>query len=375
MAFRALLVSQDDQAIESIAPVLSNFGLSVQCCGYADAIRLLKEQKFEAVLADFDDPQSASAIMNRLASGRMEYNAATIALLRERERVRSAFGAGANFVLYKPVTAEEAEATLRSAIALMLRERRNSPRVSVQVPVQLRMQGNSGRVNVEGILLDISESGMDVLASQPLCASARLITRLTLPDSPHELEVQGEVAWANPNGESGVRFLDVPDRVRAWLRAWVIDHSHDLQKQELEQVREARLTDLSLGGCYVETASPLPERTAVRLLLRAGTELDLSGAVIVMHPARGMGIAFRHRNSAELAKLDHFIHSLGGRPGGSPEISLMLDEGTKATAEPVLDLAGIEDPLLALLRGHETLNETAFFRELRKQRTAELVEQ
>src|SRR5437667_4964419 len=158
MSFRALLVTKDDQAVETLAPVLSNFGLMVQCCGYPDAVCLVTEQRFQAVLVDFDDPHSAAIILQNISSTAFENHPIAVALLSDRSKVRNVFGVGANFVLYKPVKAEQAEATLRAAAALIKRERRNSFRVPVQVPVKLRLEG--GRDLQDGILLDLSEHGM-----------------------------------------------------------------------------------------------------------------------------------------------------------------------------------------------------------------------
>ena len=89
----------------------------------------------------------------------------TVALLRDPSKVRNAFGAGAHFILYKPVSAEQAQASLRAATILIKRERRRSLRVPLQVPAQLRVENGPA---MEGILLDLSEDGADVLSSQPL---------------------------------------------------------------------------------------------------------------------------------------------------------------------------------------------------------------
>ena len=92
MSFRALLVTKDDQAAEVLTPVLSNFGLGVQRCGYSDAVCLVTEQKFQGVLVDFDDPHSAALVLQNLASAPFQTNAVTIALLSEKNKVRNVFG-------------------------------------------------------------------------------------------------------------------------------------------------------------------------------------------------------------------------------------------------------------------------------------------
>ena len=373
MSFRALLVTKDDQAVEILAPVLTDFGLMVQCCGYPDAVCLVTEQKFQAVLVDFDDPHSAALVLQNVSSAPFEKHAVTVALLSDKAKVRNVFGAGANFVLYKPVNTEQAESTLRAATALIKHERRNSFRVPVQVPVKLRLESHDERI--EGILLDVSENGMDLLAARPLYQSAGLRARFTLPDFPSEFELRGEVAWANPNGESGIRFTDTPESLRAALRRWLLEHTKELLPEEPDSVPDCRLTDLSLGGCYVETASPFPERTQVVLALRAeGVELQAQGLVRVMHPSHGMGIEFAACTGGQRRQAEGFIQFLATRPGIQPELLVSPHQVAFATDSLGAQSNDVDDPLLDLLRNHESFNQETFLEALHKQRNAEFVQ-
>ncbi len=69
------------------------------------------------VIIDFDDPHSAALVLQSTEQASAGNGAITIALLSDKTKVRNVFGAGANFVLYKPVSAEQAQATLRAATA------------------------------------------------------------------------------------------------------------------------------------------------------------------------------------------------------------------------------------------------------------------
>jgi CheY-like chemotaxis protein len=376
--FRALLVTNDNQTVETLTPVLSNFGLSAQCCGYSDGVCLVTEQKFQAVLVDCDDPHSAALVLQNLASTPFQSNAVTVALLRDKNKVRHAFGAGANFVLYKPIDESQAITTLRAATALIKRERRISFRVPIQVAVELQLAGTEeATAKIEGILLDLSETGMDVLAAQPLCPSARLKATFLLPNAPAEFEVIGEVAWANPNGESGVRFCDTPESVHGALQWWLAQNSKPGATGEPEAVADCRLTDLSLGACYVETASPFPERTQVVMILSAdGIEFRAEGVVLVMHPSRGMGVEFAVHTSEQRKQTEDFISFLTGRPGVQPELRVApqpLTGDEDATSNEGFG-SEIEDPLLDLLRNHESFSEEMFLEALKSQRSADVVE-
>ena len=83
------------------------------------------------------------------------------------------------------------------------------------------MAVKKGPVEIEGILLDSSDMGTDALAARSLFPGASLHARFTLPNSTTKFEVLAEVAWANPDGETGVRFTAMPDNVRAALRLWL----------------------------------------------------------------------------------------------------------------------------------------------------------
>jgi CheY-like chemotaxis protein len=208
MTFQALLISSDEEAGATLAPVLSGFGLGVATCSYAEAAARLEEKKFDAVIVDFEDPEHAAAILQHASPHTSRNSGVSIALLADRTKVRNVFGSGANFVLYKPIVPEQAQASLCAAIALIKRERRRSFRVPIQVPVQLHVENG---VSMEGILLDLSEDGMDVLAAQPLFPSTHIQCRFILQDCPGDFDVRGTIAWANPKGQSGVRFVDLSE--------------------------------------------------------------------------------------------------------------------------------------------------------------------
>jgi CheY-like chemotaxis protein len=373
MTFQSLLVCKDEQATDVLTSVLAGFGLGVQCCGYPDALCRLTDQKFDAVIVDYDDPHSAALVLQNAyqAAGN---NTVTVALLNDKTKVRHVFGAGANFVLYKPVSQQQAEASLKAATALLKRERRRSFRVPVQLPVKLRVEDGA---EMEGILLDLSEDGLDVLAAQPLCPAATVNARFILPDEVTEIEVRGQVAWANPNGESGVRYTDVADTQRQTLREWVLANAADVLPEDAEPVSQCKLSDLSLGGCYVETESPFPERSGIVLRLKAeGLEVQAEGMVRVMHPEFGMGIEFASGTAEQREQVGSFIGFLTARPGIVPKLLITPKALAANNAEDYSDgksSAEPDDLLLDLLNRAGSLNQEEFLRELRQQRSSEEV--
>ena len=374
MTLQSLLVSKDEQAVAVLTPILTGFGLGVHCCGYADALGRIADQKFDAVIVDYDDPHSAALVLQNAYHASPGNNTVSVALLSDKSKVRSVFGAGANFVLYKPMSEQQAEATLRAATALMKRERRRSFRVPVQIPLQLQVENGT---EMEGILLDLSEDGLDLLAAQPLCPAANIRAYFCLPESDNEMRIRGEVAWANPNGESGVRFIDLAENLRDVLKAWVLRNAPEVPPEESEPVSECKLSDLSLGACYVETESPFPERSDIVLRLQAeDMEVQAEGLVRVMHPGYGMGIEFASRTAEQREQVGKFLEFLTSRPGTLPR--LLITPRALAAADqydnpPASEAEEPDDPLLLLLRSHESMDQDEFLQALQRQRNSEEV--
>jgi len=370
MNLQVLVVSKDDTAADILSRAFAGFGVAVERFSDPEVAHgRLSEQRFDGLVVDFDEPSVAESLLQNATAISGSKALVTIGLAADATKVREILKTGAKFVLYKPLSFEQATATLRAATALVKRERRSSVRVPVQAPVQLSLPGSD---SLEGILLDLSQDGMDVLAAQPLQASSLVGFRFTLPDESLEVDAHGEVAWANPNGQSGVRFLDLPAEVSEKLKTWVLTNAPELVPEEDDPVAQCKLTDLSLGGCYVETTSPFPEGALVDLGLKAADmEIHIQGVVRVMHPGNGMGVEFPSRTEAQREAVTNFIQFLSDRPGTSPELFVSPQSAAADEAQfhsDVPEEERMEDPLLELLRKGNELSYESFSAELRSQR-------
>ena len=329
----------------------------------------LEEERFDQVIVDFDDPEAASLVLEacRRLVAPIVTPPVTVALLHDASQIRSILGAGAHFILTKPVTPEQAQNTLRAATALLKRERRQSLRVAVQAAVSIRVDDNN---TVEGILLDLSTGGMDVLAAKPLPSATLVRVSFDLPDGGARIEAEAEVAWSTGNGQTGLRFLDMDAKMREEMAEWLGARSHELCPKSPTPSVNANLTDLSLGGCYVQTESPFPQSSAVDLCLRAaGLEIHTEGLVRVMHPGHGMGIEFPARTEEQRKSVGEFIEFLTSQPGATPQ----LETSPRSLVANAVDLSqtsgtatDAEDPLLELLRTGNALEEEAFLAELQQ---------
>lgn len=71
------------------------------------------------------------------------------------------------------------------------------------------------------MILDLSEQGLSMQTTVPLDRDGRLHLRLDLPDSEHQLETTGYIAWADALGRAGVRFSELPEEARQRLDHWL----------------------------------------------------------------------------------------------------------------------------------------------------------
>ena len=78
-----------------------------------------------------------------------------------------------------------------------------------------------------------------------------------------------------------------------------------------EAATRARCTDISRGGCYVETAQPLPVSTRLRVQLSNGTiHFHSDAEVRSTHPSLGMGIRFTEMSPEDRESLNGLLSTL-----------------------------------------------------------------
>lgn len=371
MTLQALLVSTDDAAADVLGRVLPNFGIAMDRSSDPETtIARIQQQKFDALIVDFDSPQTAEDVLRE--AQKLGTTPLTIALVADAGKVRDILSSGTHFVLHKPLSEDAAKAGLRPVAALLSRERRRAFRVPVQAPVEITLP--DGR-KLDGILLDLSETGMEVLTAETQFPGALLAFHFQLPDTSIEVEAHGQVAWANPNGQTGVHFLDVAEAAKTELRTWLQAAANAAKAGEDETVPHCKLTDLSLGGCYVQTDAPFPERALVDLCLKAQEmEVHTEGMVRVAHPGHGMGVEFPSRTVEQRAQVENLINFLRNCPATALELSIspkaLVADLTQFEPGDQRADAGeeLEDPLLELLRRGTSLQQEDFLSELQRQR-------
>jgi len=69
-------------------------------------------------------------------------------------------------------------------------------------------------------------------------------------------------------------------------------------------------SDLSLGGCYIESMYPFPAGTCLELKLEAGETLLISAKVVTCDPQFGNGIQFLRMLDEDRTALTKFLNQV-----------------------------------------------------------------
>jgi CheY-like chemotaxis protein len=367
MKLKSLLLCSDEKIVRVLRRTLGDLDIGVEHSASSEiALRHLTRERFEAIIVDCAGPGAAD-VLGVVRASPCNQRAVVVAILDPATGLRSAFELGANFILYKPVTAERAKSSFRAARALMKKERRRNTRVPVQIPVEMSSRESGARFKVN--TTDLGEGGLAISLPRRSKPHGRWELKFTLPGSSTPVEVNAEFAWEGTGTQVGMRFQDQSPALERLLREWLGRNAPEIEKDD-PPVR-CQLMDLSLGGCYLEITSPFPVSTRVTLSMRAAElELRTEGVVRVMHPDKGMGVEFTQTTPEHRGLLEKFLRVLTENRELLPELLVEpegLETETSQGSRAAAASSGEDDALLALFR-QATLPADSFLAELRKQR-------
>ena len=296
MALKSLLLCSDEKIVRVLRRVLGDLEIEVELCLRAEtALRKLTRQRFEAIIADLSD-DGASEVLSSARNAPCNKQAVAVAIVEPIVGLKAVFQVGAHFVLYKPVSSERAKSSFRAARALMKSERRRNIRVAVEIPVVMRSSQAGGNIKVTTI--DLSEGGMAIALPNRHRPTGRWEIAFSLPGTGRELEIPAEFAWESAKKQGGLRFVQLTEQARQQLQEWLRQNSPEAEQDD-PPIR-CQLSDLSLGGCYLDISSPFPASSRVTLSMRAaGIEVRVPGLVRIMHPEKGHGrrVYAKHRGA------------------------------------------------------------------------------
>jgi len=340
MALTSLLVCADAQSVQVLTRILHDMGIEVEACGTPLAASArINEQRFDAVLIDCQDESAAVKFITHLRQSTANKQAIAIAMVDGGNQIREIFDHGANFILYKPVSEERASNSMRAARGLMQRERRTKRRVPTQSHASIAYADIE---NLATKLVDISEGGLAMQSERRLPPACKVYFQFALPQNRSQVRLSGELVWQDSSGRVGIRFVNVPQASQKILKGWLESNlsrqpaasdgseispesaedpavtltaglglltvsaadrrdksrktcslSAEVYQGDRHVPNRCRLSDVSTGGCYVETPLPFATGTELEIVVRTeDVKLHVYGRVKSSHPGFGMGVEF-----------------------------------------------------------------------------------
>jgi CheY-like chemotaxis protein len=221
-----LLVSRNTQTIEVVSQQAAQLSAHVEtCCDLDSATRRLCRAKFEAIIVDCELGEESLKFLKGLRELTAHRHVVAYAVVDRDADVMAAYGAHANFVLWRPFSAPSVARTFRASYAMMFRERRLDYRYPIEVPTCVRAESGP---EFHATSINISETGMAIRTSSLLRAGDQLWLRIELPNLSEPLTTSGEVCWTDANGRAGIRFLNVPGSGRERLQQWLSERMSEL---------------------------------------------------------------------------------------------------------------------------------------------------
>ena len=346
MALKSLIVCADTKAVQVLRQIFEGLGVGVEHCEHSSlATSRVATGSFDAIVIDGADPNGLQ-LMSTARHSSENHTSLIVVLVDAREQVRELFTRGANFVLYKPITPERAVSSLRAARSMMRREKRGKLRIRLHAQATIAY---ANAENVPATLLDLSEDGLAIQSERRLPQRCKVYFQFSLPGQKSVVRLSGEVVWQDTSGRVGIRFADVPQASRRALIDWIksqafeqtpplkpvalpaknrstavglldspsnrrVQSRHacrlgaDVFRQGSTVPNRCVLSDISAGGCYVETTEPFPAGAAVEIIVRTlAMKLRVQGVVQVAHPGFGMGVKFTLKTAEQREQVEQLV--------------------------------------------------------------------
>jgi CheY-like chemotaxis protein len=215
----ALLVSNDPLAIKQLSESMQQFAISPEICvEVPTALVLLNRRKFDAVIVDLQLRGQANAVLENVRRSSSNRTAVIFTISDNDAEAASAFKAGSNFVLRRPLSLTSIGQSLRVAYGLILRERRRYFRCPVKILAAIY---RAGMPPVHGQTANISESGMAISTSVSLRPGVSVQVHFALPGHESRFVVGATIRWCRETC-LGLQFTSISPHLASELQEWLL---------------------------------------------------------------------------------------------------------------------------------------------------------
>jgi CheY-like chemotaxis protein len=218
MAAQSLVLCRDPDVLRTLCPLLFEMNMGVEIClGSNGATRMVRKRKFDAIIVECDKDGGGLEVLQQLRADSPNQSTITVGVVDDYKVMKQAFATGANFVLSKPISLEDAGRILRFTKGMISRMVRRFLRVAVHHLSHVDIGG----MKDPAFLLDLSEGGVAIQSLAPMKHGQIMGLSFQLPGTSHKISATAKVVWNDPTGRIGMEFEEISDQQRAWLKSWV----------------------------------------------------------------------------------------------------------------------------------------------------------
>ena len=212
-----MVVSRDWQEVGVLECILGGLHIDVDIESEPErASRKLAKSKVDALIVDCD-LNGTSKILSSMRDG-SHPTCVPLVIVSGSQGRNQLDAMGANFIFEKPISVEQAVHTLSAARNMILDGRLRYHRQSLEIPVALSC---GTKTQLQAKLTNLSQGGIGVKVDAPIPMTGPLRISFDLPHSKLHVKSLGKVAWTDPEGNAGIRFVQISRRVKRDLQLWL----------------------------------------------------------------------------------------------------------------------------------------------------------
>lgn len=215
MTLSSLLVSRDSSEVGVLECILGSLHIGVDVEPEPERARMkLARSKVDALIVDCD-LEGTRPFLQGLDGTLNSVPLVIISGPGGREKMRDI---RASFVFEKPISVEQAVHTLSAARNMILDGRLRYHRHALDLPVSIHC-GTRKRLQAE--VRNISQGGIGLQLRRPVQLSGKVRVSFDLPGGKVRSRIQGEVVWVDKDGNAGIQFIEMSQRVKQDLQLWL----------------------------------------------------------------------------------------------------------------------------------------------------------
>jgi CheY-like chemotaxis protein len=249
-SMKALLLSDDPQALTVIDRVLEDFGISTYVyLGGAPIESSAGQRKFDMLLLDFDQPGSM-ALLDFHSREIWRNPSVVIGMSEQADVLTRVLSKRVHFVLQKPFTEDLLERTIRASYSMIASEKRVAFRHTVQISADARfLEDGPGRPLENSTIGDLSYTGLLLSSPTPKQPGDILSVDFFLPESRERVNAVGKIAWSDADGRCGIEFCYIPPDEQVELRRWLTANcpwDQELERRALSRLQTTQASNAPL---------------------------------------------------------------------------------------------------------------------------------